>query len=47
MEWALGIRIIVGMLLLRLIVPLVMTFALGYALHRLDEKWHPEATRDT
>ena len=47
MGWILGMRLIVGMFLLRLIVPLVITLALSYALHRLDAKWHPEATRET
>ncbi len=42
MEWALGTGAIVGMFLLRLIVPLVITLTLGYALRRLDAKWHPE-----
>jgi hypothetical protein len=45
MGWTLGILIVVGMLLLRLVVPLLVTFALGYALHRLAEERHPEATR--
>jgi hypothetical protein len=47
MGWASGIQVIVGMFLLRLIVPLVITLALSYALHRLDAKWHPEVTRET
>jgi hypothetical protein len=42
MEWTLGIWVVVGMILLRLMVPLAITFALGYALRRLDRKWHPE-----
>jgi DMSO/TMAO reductase YedYZ heme-binding membrane subunit len=47
MEWALGIGVVVGMILLRLMVPVAITLALGYALRRLDAKWHPEATTDT
>jgi DMSO/TMAO reductase YedYZ heme-binding membrane subunit len=44
MGWALGVGVTVGMILLRLIVPLAITVALSYALHRLDARWHPEAT---
>ena len=32
-----------GMFLLRLGVPLLLTFAVGYALRRLDAKWQAEA----
>ena len=42
MEWALGVWVVVGMIVLRLMVPLAITFALGYALRRLDRKWHPD-----
>lgn len=45
MEWLSGIGVLVGMLLLRLAAPLLITVALGWALHRLDAKWHPEATQ--
>ena len=38
MGWVIGILVILGMFLLRLVVPLVITLALGYALHHLDEK---------
>jgi hypothetical protein len=42
MEWALGIWVVVGMILLRLMVPLAITVALCYALRRLDAHWHPD-----
>lgn len=42
MESALGIWVVVGMILLRLMVPLAITVALGYALRRLDRTWHPD-----
>jgi hypothetical protein len=44
MNWPQGVAIVVGMLLLRLAVPVAISFAAGYALHRLDVRWHPEAT---
>jgi hypothetical protein len=44
MGWAFGVGVTVGMILLRLVVPLAITVALSYALHRLDAKWHPEVT---
>jgi hypothetical protein len=47
MSWSLGIEVIVGMLILRVIVPVGITFALGYALHRLDLKWQGQAARLT
>jgi hypothetical protein len=46
MGWALSIGVSVGMILLRVIVPLAITVALSYALHRLDAKWHPEVTTE-
>lgn len=42
MEGLSGIGVVVEMFLLRLIVPLLITIALSWALHRLDAKWHPE-----
>jgi len=42
MEWAQGIWAIVGMIFLRLMVPVAITVALGYALRRLDNTWHPD-----
>jgi hypothetical protein len=44
MEGLYGVLVIGGMIVLRLIVPLGIMLALGYALHRLDTKWHPETT---
>ena len=42
MEWALGVWVVVGMIVLRLAVPLAIMLALGYALRRLEARWHPE-----
>lgn len=42
MSWLQGVAVMLLMLLLRLVVPVVITFAVGYALHRLDVKWHSE-----
>jgi hypothetical protein len=44
MNWPQGVTIVVVMLLLRFAVPVAISFAAGYALHRLDVRWHPEAT---
>ena len=44
MNWPHGVAVVVVMLLLRLAVPVAITFAVGYSLHRLDVRWHPEAT---
>lgn len=44
MNWSQSVAVVVVMLLLRLAVPVAITFAAGYALHRLDVRWHPEAT---
>jgi hypothetical protein len=41
MQWLQGVGIMVLMLLLRLAVPVAITFAVGYGLHRLDARWHP------
>jgi len=41
MQWLGGVGIMVLMLLLRLAVPVAITVSIGYALHRLDVKWHP------
>lgn len=41
MQWVQGVEVVVLMFLLRLAVPVALTFAVGYALHRLDVKWHP------
>jgi hypothetical protein len=46
MDWVVGMGVIAGMFLLRLVVPVVITLALGHALHRLDVKWHPKPTKD-
>jgi hypothetical protein len=42
MNWLQGAAVVAVMLLLRLAVPVAITFAAGYALHRLDVRWHPE-----
>ena len=42
MESAIGVLVVIGMILLRLMVPLAITVGLGYALRRLDRKWHPD-----
>jgi hypothetical protein len=42
MGWSQGVAAVVLMFLLRLAVPVAITFAVGYALHRLDVRWHPE-----
>ena len=47
MSWSLGIEVIVGMLILRIIVPVGITLALGYALHRLDAKWQAQPAGST
>jgi hypothetical protein len=44
MNWLQGAAVVAVMLLLRLAVPVAITFAAGYALHRLDVRWHPEVT---
>jgi type II secretory pathway component PulK len=44
MNWSQGTAVVAVMLLLRLAVPVAITFAVGYALHRLDVRWHPETT---
>jgi hypothetical protein len=41
MQWLGGVGIMVLMLLLRLAVPVAITVSIGYALHRLDARWHP------
>ena len=43
MDWLFGTGMVVGMFLLRLGVPLLITVVLGWALHRLDAKWQSEA----
>ena len=44
MGWQEGIVTVVVMFVLRLGVPLAITFGLGYALHRLDVKWQAQLT---
>lgn len=43
MEWFWQAAIILGMFVLRLGVPLLLTLAVGYWLRRLDAKWQAEA----
>ena len=42
MEWAFGVGVIVGMVLLRLMVPVVVTLAVAHALRRLEARWRLE-----
>lgn len=44
MQWLLGFVVVVLMFLLRFAVPVAITFAVGYGLHRLDVRWHPSTT---
>jgi hypothetical protein len=44
MQWFQGFAVVVLMFLLRLMVPVAISFAVGYALHRLDVRWHPTKT---
>jgi hypothetical protein len=39
MDWLQGALVIVGLLALRVGVPLAITFVIGYLLHRLEAKW--------
>ena len=43
MDWLLQTGIIVGMFVLRLGMPLLITLAVGYWLRRLDARWQAEA----
>lgn len=43
MDWWLQVAIILGMFILRLGVPLLITLAIGYWLRRLDARWQAEA----
>jgi uncharacterized membrane protein YraQ (UPF0718 family) len=43
MDGLLQIAIIIGMFILRLGIPLIITLLVGYWLHRLDNKWQAEA----
>jgi hypothetical protein len=43
MDWLMATMTIIGLLILRIGVPLVITLTLGYVLHRLDTKWHPQS----
>ena len=40
MQWLQGVVAVVLMLLLRVAVPVAITVAIGYVLHRLDARWH-------
>jgi len=42
MGWQAGTITMVVMLVLRVAVPLAVTFALGHALRRLDARWQAE-----
>jgi len=42
MELLFGVRVMAGMFFLRLVVPLAITLALAYGLHRLDVRWNPD-----
>jgi len=41
MEWLFGVAVVVGMVVLRLAVPLAIMVTAVHFLHRLDVKWHP------
>jgi hypothetical protein len=43
MDWLMATMTVVGLLILRVGVPLVIILILGYVLHRLDTKWHPQS----
>lgn len=43
MDWLVQAALILGMFVLRLVVPLAITLAIGYWLRRLDAKWQAEA----
>ena len=43
MDWLFGVPVIVGMFVLRLGVPLLITLGVGYLWRRLDAKWQAEA----
>jgi len=43
MEWLLEIGYIAGLFVLRIGLPLVIIFGLGYGLRRLDARWQAEA----
>jgi hypothetical protein len=42
-DWLLGVPVILGMFVLRLGVPLMITLGVGYLWRRLDAKWQAEA----
>lgn len=39
MKFLFGAEVVVGMLFLRLVVPLIITAVLAHSLHRLDVRW--------
>lgn len=41
------VLIMIGLFLLRLAVPLLITFGVAYLLRRLDAKWEAEASQET
>jgi hypothetical protein len=43
MDWLLGTLVVMGLFLLRLGLPLAVTMAAVYWLHRLDARWHSQA----
>jgi hypothetical protein len=43
MQWLVDTAAVAGMFILRLGVPIAITFAVAYALKRLDAKWQAEA----
>ena len=44
MEWFLGIAVMGVMTVLRLAVPVALTLVVAYLIHRLDVRWHPDAS---
>ena len=47
MDRVLEVLVIVGLFLLRLGIPIIITLAVGYLLRRLDAKWEAEAQENS
>lgn len=44
MEWWDGVLVVTALTVLRIAVPAAFVALIGYALHRLEIKWHPITT---
>jgi hypothetical protein len=44
MEWWDGVLVVTSLTVLRVAVPIAIVAVIGYALRRLDIKWHPVTT---